>query len=196
MTFEAQLATILKTTEKNAIARAAGLRVLSVCDRCGGSGHYSYNQISGTTCFKCAGLGQVKPTKRQQKEVLIDAQAAVNDGRLEVYLADRDMAAKVKNALSATMKLWKDTGISSAYDWRSAYVSSQTFTQRDYDIAVINSKMAAAYSRVQEAVANTSCKDNMKKREAIRVLAQVFDQALADIAAADIELKKYLEKNA
>lgn len=27
------------------------------CSRCGGCGHYSYNQISGTTCFGCAGSG-------------------------------------------------------------------------------------------------------------------------------------------
>lgn len=28
-----------------------------VCSRCGGSGHYSYNQINGSTCFGCAGAG-------------------------------------------------------------------------------------------------------------------------------------------
>ena len=27
------------------------------CGRCGGSGHYSYNQIDGTTCFECRGHG-------------------------------------------------------------------------------------------------------------------------------------------
>lgn len=26
-----------------------------ICSRCGGSGRYSYNQISGDTCFKCHG---------------------------------------------------------------------------------------------------------------------------------------------
>src|SRR5262252_1659148 len=33
------------------------------CSRCGGSGHYSYCQMYGTTCFKCAGDGAVL-TKR------------------------------------------------------------------------------------------------------------------------------------
>jgi hypothetical protein len=28
------------------------------CSRCGGSGHYSYCQRYGTTCFKCAGSGK------------------------------------------------------------------------------------------------------------------------------------------
>lgn len=33
------------------------------CSRCGGSGHYSYNQISGTRCFKCGGA-KIVLTKR------------------------------------------------------------------------------------------------------------------------------------
>ena len=28
------------------------------CVRCGGTGHYSFNQVSGTTCFKCNGSGK------------------------------------------------------------------------------------------------------------------------------------------
>lgn len=32
------------------------------CTRCGGSGHYSYNQIDGTRCFGCAGSGKMLPT--------------------------------------------------------------------------------------------------------------------------------------
>ncbi len=28
------------------------------CGRCGGTGHYSFNQVSGTTCFKCNGSGK------------------------------------------------------------------------------------------------------------------------------------------
>jgi hypothetical protein len=27
------------------------------CSRCGGCGHYSYNQMTGSTCFKCQGSG-------------------------------------------------------------------------------------------------------------------------------------------
>jgi len=33
------------------------------CSRCGGTGHYSYNQVSGTRCFKCNG-GKNVYTKR------------------------------------------------------------------------------------------------------------------------------------
>ena len=33
------------------------------CTRCSGGGHYSYNQITGTICFKCGGSG-LQYTKR------------------------------------------------------------------------------------------------------------------------------------
>lgn len=33
------------------------------CSRCGGSGHYSYNQLTGTRCFKCDGA-KITLTKR------------------------------------------------------------------------------------------------------------------------------------
>lgn len=39
------------------------------CGRCGGGGHYSYNQITGTTCFGCLGAG-VKLTVRGRKAQL------------------------------------------------------------------------------------------------------------------------------
>lgn len=34
-----------------------------VCSRCGGTGHYSYNSMTGTVCFKCGGRKKVL-TKR------------------------------------------------------------------------------------------------------------------------------------
>ena len=41
----------------------ANLFESKTCPRCGGSGHYSYCQSYGTTCFKCAGAKEVL-TKR------------------------------------------------------------------------------------------------------------------------------------
>lgn len=40
------------------------------CSRCGGTGHYSYNPMHGTICFKCHGSG-LQYTKRgwKQKQV-------------------------------------------------------------------------------------------------------------------------------
>lgn len=39
-----------------AILHALGLR--ETCSRCGGSGHYSFNQIDGSRCFGCNGAGE------------------------------------------------------------------------------------------------------------------------------------------
>lgn len=33
------------------------IKVKGTCPRCGGSGHYSYNPMDGTRCFKCGGTG-------------------------------------------------------------------------------------------------------------------------------------------
>ena len=67
-----------KVIYKIAVAKIhkAGLTV--ICPRCGGTGHYSFNRIDGTRCFKCGGskyvlpkitkkfLGQVRATMSQQ----------------------------------------------------------------------------------------------------------------------------------
>ena len=58
------------------------------CPRCGGSGHYSYNQMDGTTCYGCMGSG----IKRQQVRWYTDAQRATMDRAAE----KRAAAAKVK----------------------------------------------------------------------------------------------------
>ena len=34
------------------------VRVRGLCPRCGGSGHYSYNQMDGTKCYGCMGSGK------------------------------------------------------------------------------------------------------------------------------------------
>lgn len=43
------------------MATSTGVKRISYesdpCTRCGGSGHYSFNQVSGTICFKCRGSG-------------------------------------------------------------------------------------------------------------------------------------------
>lgn len=40
------------------------IKVKNVCPRCGGTGHYSYNEMDGTVCYGCGGAGfQVKPVR-------------------------------------------------------------------------------------------------------------------------------------
>lgn len=43
-----------------------GEKHMKTCSRCGGTGHYSYNQMYGTTCFKCNGMKYLLPTERQR----------------------------------------------------------------------------------------------------------------------------------
>ena len=66
------------------------VRVKGPCHRCGGSGHYSYNQIDGTRCLACRGSGvEVKKVRwytDKQREALdraADKCAAVKAAKVE-----------------------------------------------------------------------------------------------------------------
>lgn len=196
MSFESELAVILKTTEKNAIPRAAGLRILPVCGRCGGCGHYSYNQISGSVCFGCGGTGQTAPKKAQMKNVLESAAEAMADGRFEDYIEKIACAKRVKNGLESVLTAWKATGIAKLYDWTKGYETSPTATRRDIDISAINKKMSNAYTKASAAYALTYTKDKSKKEAAMKNCDAAIAEALSEIAAANDELQKYLKENA
>lgn len=44
------------------------IKVKGTCDRCGGCGHYSYNQLDGTICYGCNGTGTTVKTVRAYTE--------------------------------------------------------------------------------------------------------------------------------
>ncbi len=44
-----------KTIYEIAVSKIHKVGLTRVCSRCDGTGHYSYNQIDGTRCFKCGG---------------------------------------------------------------------------------------------------------------------------------------------
>jgi mono/diheme cytochrome c family protein len=44
------------------------------CSRCGGSGHYSYCQMYGTTCFKCHGDGKTLTKRGAAAQSWLNAQ--------------------------------------------------------------------------------------------------------------------------
>lgn len=48
---DTELLALTETRETNGVVTHA----LNPCSRCGGSGHYSYNPLDGTVCFKCRG---------------------------------------------------------------------------------------------------------------------------------------------
>lgn len=66
----------------------AYVKVIGNCKRCGGSGHYSFNPLDGTTCFACRGSGKEKLEVRWYT----DAQRATMDKAAE----KRKAAAAVK----------------------------------------------------------------------------------------------------
>ena len=44
------------------------VKIKGTCPRCGGSGHYAYNPMDGTRCFKCGGSGTVTMQVRAYTE--------------------------------------------------------------------------------------------------------------------------------
>lgn len=64
------------------------VKVRGVCQRCGGSGHYSYNQMDGTRCYGCRGTGYATISVRWYT----DNQRAAMDRAAE----KRAEAAKIK----------------------------------------------------------------------------------------------------
>jgi hypothetical protein len=51
----------------------------TVCSRCGGSGHYSYNAIDGSRCYGCQGTGRMYP--KAIAAVVNAYRADLKDGR-------------------------------------------------------------------------------------------------------------------
>jgi excinuclease UvrABC ATPase subunit len=144
MSLVTELASILNTSLSNAVNRAVRMKLTPICSRCGGSGHYSYNQINGTTCFGCAGLGH---STEVTEATLRAAQEAVDDGRLQAYIAMLNARSNCKNARDRVMKAWRDTGISEAYKWQEAAKGVEPHVS----ISKINKKMCDAYDRVADA---------------------------------------------
>lgn len=73
------------------------VNIIGACKRCGGSGHYSYNQMDGTRCYGCNGTGKQKMTVRWYT----DAQRASMDKAAEkrkVAIAQKNEERRIKFA--------------------------------------------------------------------------------------------------
>ena len=133
-------------------ARIFGLGFGVPCGRCGGTGHYSYNPMSGTRCFKCGGAKYEEPNLT--RELYDRIEAAVKAGELDKYLAkvrDRQAAEKAaKGAVDAVMKAWQASGVSTAYDWMKA---GQGIQPHRAIADQVNKPMCDAYERVSRMAA-------------------------------------------
>jgi len=70
-----------------------------VCGRCGGTGHYSFCQMYGTTCFGCSGTGKsnalaVETVYNAERLAKLNAAKAVRVAKKEAEIAAAAAAAK------------------------------------------------------------------------------------------------------
>lgn len=190
MTFIAELAAILETSEKNCIVRAAKLKLLPACNRCRGSGHYSFNGTS-SICYGCNGSGQRKPRASEEESVIENAVACKDDGRFALYLKALDARTLAKTATQRVMAAWEQTGISAAYSWQNAAAHARTGQyQRDRDIADINRKMSDAFSSVLHF------KGDLRDDAVAIAFGETVAAALNTIAAAKAEFDAYMRQGA
>jgi DnaJ-class molecular chaperone len=95
-----QAATLFNTEAKaeKVSAYLWALNIRDTCGRCGGSGHYSYCQMYGTTCFGCKGRGEV--AAKLTKATFATAKAKVDAGELVVLRAKWRAQSEAKRAFA------------------------------------------------------------------------------------------------
>lgn len=76
------------------------VKVKGVCPRCSGSGHYSYNQMDGTRCYRCNGSGTAILTVRAYSEKEYNRMQTANDRARAKREAEKEAKARdlVENA--------------------------------------------------------------------------------------------------
>ena len=76
------------------------VKVKGTCPRCGGSGHYSYNQIDGTMCYGCNGSGIAIQKVRAYTEKEYNRMQAANERARAKREAEKEAKARdlVENA--------------------------------------------------------------------------------------------------
>lgn len=122
-----------------------------VCTRCGGTGHFSFNLMDGTRCFKCGGAKYTMP--KLSPRLLAVVQADVAEGKLEPYLKEVRDRSMAKRACDIVMAAWEATGISKKYDWRkSAADKAAGVDSEDVRISNLNARMCEQYTQVENAV--------------------------------------------
>lgn len=185
-------------------SRLVGLGLGQQCGRCGGSGRYSRNAQGSTTCYGCAGSGYA--AQRLTADLLAQARAAVDAGKLDAYLekrrADSVIYATVRAAADRVLKAWKETGISDLYRWQDAVEGIEPHAT----ISKFNARMNDAYRRVENlagdyesaAFAARRAKNPAERAEreaalhaaGVRVAA-ALDEALAEIEQAASEARAF-----
>lgn len=171
------LASTLRTTRKNALARALRMGLTPVCGRCGGTGNYSYNQIDGSRCYGCNGLRYLAPKEQDLPQVLDAARKAVEDGALDAYLARLEDARVAKTATDTMMKAWSGSRVATVNSAISHMARDEEYPGLA-ELRAANRRMYDAYDAVHKAT--------MRKIDVTEIAALVRS-GLAIIAAAEYE---------
>lgn len=193
-------------------ARIIGLGFGKVCGRCGGSGHYSFCPMYGTTCFGCGGTGFV--AQKLTNKLFAELEPLILNGKLNEYLTELTKKTAIrrtaKTATARVMKAWEDSGVSKAYNWHNACKDrNPDYNERDAHIAhIINQPMYEAYNKVSTASQKlddlqyrkpTNSTERLAldaERDALTIEVNTLTEAaLTEIAALTITLKEYLEAN-
>lgn len=197
----AELATILETTETNAVRRAELMRLSPVCGRCGGCGQYSFNQVDGTRCYGCGGSGHLVAKASELPAVLERAREAAESGELARYV-DRVAAAAVAKAGQARLRAARNaTAACQCFEgWTSHHLRDE---EMPGNIAAIRAASRASYDASLKAEAAISAWQYPAKgttpaeRLELAVAARTaIEEALEVIASSDVaptaELVEYI----
>lgn len=173
----AELASILKTNEKNAPTRAVKMRLSPACSRCLGSGQYSFNGTH-STCYRCSGGGADPVTLKNIDSVIDNARAAAEDGRLEGYVEAIRAAAEVKKNHELIFSAWKAS---------VANKGCPHHCKRDEECAPHELACRQANFRIAEAYKAYSALQNKKgheieKRDALRRFFETIEATNKELA--------------
>ena len=129
----------------------AGFEV-TTCSRCGGTGHYSFNQINGTTCFGCNG-GKVKLTARgAAAHALFVASTSVPTS--EIVVGDkifRDGGWRLVRSITLRPAAARYNGVS--YDYISLETQRIVYSQSPATLVRVSRGAAAWAAKLAEALA-------------------------------------------
>ena len=143
---------ITSLTDELKIAGTVNLRLIALghfenCSRCGGSGHYSYNQRDGSRCFKCNGRGKIahKLTAKLLKEV----KQQVEQGALVPYIEDQKNKYFARSAGDLIMKAWEGLGLN--YNWMNAAQDKKAGLEtEDARQSIISAQACEIYTRIND----------------------------------------------
>lgn len=186
MNISEEIAELMQTTPKNAVIRAMKLRLTPVCGRCGGSGHYSYNQISGTVCFSCNGYGCKVPSERNREEILINVQTAIDNGTYKNYLDGLEARKKGKVLKDKMFSAWRAS--IAAKNNPKHWLRDDEITPFELAAREANSRIANAYRLAEKLDCSFEPKATNEKLFAWNEAIENFFNVIKE---TDAELKKW-----